>query len=74
MCYEKSRQEPQIFFLAIVKKSSQLVVNITRKKKKKKDIKMKNTEKERERGREREEKKKRQTFFSVIRRKIIVCI
>lgn len=34
MCYEKSRQEPQIFFLAIVKKSLQLVVNITRKKKK----------------------------------------
>lgn len=61
MCYEKSRQEPQIFFLAIVKKSLQLVVNITRKKKKeRKKLKWKI---QREREGKRGEKKKRQTFF-----------
>lgn len=71
MCYEKSRQEPQIFFSCYSKEEFAIGCKYNKKeKKRKKEIKMKNTERERERG----EKKKRQTFFSVIRRKIIVCI
>lgn len=72
MCYEKSTQEPQIFFSCYSKEEFAIGCKYNKKeKKKKKEIKMKNTERERKRERGEEEKA---NFFSVIRRKIIVSI